>query len=307
MQYGIAVKNVSVRTEPTMEPLRKDREDIWDRRQESRLNIGEAVQIKRLGENWFYVISDTTAGYALADGFVICTKAQYENRRTLFQREHRVVLKGGRNDWGKYFRAGTILPPEGATFESETYEKGRRVNRRETWGAMGGWSIPPVIIHKSLPFSERQLLLQMNRMLGMPYSWGDERTDGMDCSSTVRAFYACFGVFLPRNSSEQKTYGEKLAAEGKATFFQMERLNAGEKKKIFSALGVGAILHMPGHVMIYAGEKNGEHRIFHNCDTYTEHGVEHIVRRCTISSFLPKMNGTYLDYLTAAWMPLCRQ
>lgn len=301
MQYGIAVKNVSVRTEPTMEPLRKDKDDVWDRRQESRLNIGEAVRVKRLGGNWLYVISDTTSGYALADGFTICTRAQYENRRTLLEREYRVVLKGGRDECGKYFRTGTILPVEETIYEIGMCGKDRRYGREGIRGTVTG---RPLIIPRSLPFSKRQLLLQMERMLGIPYSWGDERLDGMDCSSTVRAFYACFGVFLPRNSSEQKRYGEKLAVEGRAAFFPVERMDAGQKEEIFSSLGVGAILHMPGHVMLYAGKENGEHRIFHNCDTYTENGTEHIVRKCVISGFLPKMDGTYFDYLTAAWIPL---
>lgn len=82
-------------------------------------------------------------------------------------------------------------------------------------------------------------------------------------------------------------------------------MEAEQKEGVLSALGTGAILHMPGHVMLYAGKENGEHRIFHNCDTYTEQdGTEHIVRQCIISGFLPKMEGTYFDYLTAAWVPL---
>ncbi len=286
-----------------MEPLRKHKEDVWDRRQESRLNLGEAVQIKHLGEHWLYVISDTTSGYALSEGFTVCTRAQYEKYRTLPQKEHRVVLKAGRNEGGQYLRVGTILPPEEAMFETEVCEKDRKYRRGEAQGATVGWQTPPVIIRGKLPLSERQLFLQMNRMLGIPYSWGDERADGMDCSSTVRAFYACFGVFLPRNSGEQKDYGERLAAEGKAIFFRTERMSAGQKKELLASLGVGAILHMPGHVMLYAGEENGEPRIFHNCDTYTEDGTEHIVRRCVITGFLPKLDGTYLDYLTAVWRP----
>lgn len=288
-----------------MEPLRKDKDDVWDRRQESRLNVGEAVRLKHLGENWLYVISDTTAGYAAADGFLLCTKAEYENRRTLFKKEHRVVLRGGRSEQGKYFRTGTILPPETEMFEEELYGRECRHKRerlQETGREQPG---PPVIIHGRLPFSERQLLLQMERLLGTPYSWGDERADGMDCSSTVRAFYACFGLALPRNSSEQKSFGETLAAEGRAVFYQIERMEAEQKEGVLSALGIGAVLHMPGHVMLYAGKENGEHRIFHNCDTYTEQdGTEHIIRKCVISGFLPKMEGTYFDYLTAAWIPL---
>ena len=66
----------------------------------------------------------------------------------------------------------------------------------------------------------------------------------------------------------------------------------------------GTLLHMPGHVMLYAGERDGIPLIFHNIDTYREAGEEHIVRSCIISPFLPKGEGTYLDYLTAAWKPV---
>ena len=55
--------------------------------------------------------------------------------------------------------------------------------------------------------------------MGTPYSWGDERADGMDCSSTVRAFFACFGLSLPRNAEAQRQCGELLAAMGQAMTF----------------------------------------------------------------------------------------
>jgi hypothetical protein len=81
-------------------------------------------------------------------------------------------------------------------------------------------------------------------------------------------------------------------------------LPAAEKTEIIRRLGIGTLLHMPGHVMLYAGERDGIPLIFHNLDTYREAGEEHIVRSCIISPFLPKGEGTYLDYLTAAWKPV---
>ena len=305
MQYGIAIRNASVRTEPVTEPLRKEPGDVWDRRQESRLNIGEAVQIKSFGTNWVYVISDTTAGYAEECDFVFCSKAQYECYRMHCRREHRVVLKAGRNEYGQYLRTGTVLPMEEAfrvTGLWETMkERVREEYRRTLCRGETMWEAPPVMIYGELPFSDRQMLLQMERMLEIPYSWGDERADGMDCSSTVRAFYACFGLFLPRNSGEQREYGERLEAAGLAEYRDVRGKSIAEKREVLRLLGVGTVIHMPGHVMLYAGEWDGEPRIFHNCDTYTENGEEHIVRNCVISGFFSKGEGTYLDYVTAMW------
>lgn len=309
MQYAIAMRNVSIRTEPTPEPLRKRKGDVWDRRQESRLNICEAVRIKSVGRQWAYVLSDTSAGYALEEEFLFCSKGQYECYRMLCRKNCRVVLKAGRNELGQYLRTGAVLPEEKAL---EALEPSLGELMRERWqteyrsrccNGRYTWDTPPVLIQGYLPLSERQILLQMKRMLGIPYSWGDERVDGMDCSSTVRAFYACFGLHLPRNSGDQRRYGERLAETGMAEYTDLQGMDAASKKKVLQRMGAGTVLHMPGHVMLFAGEQDGISLIFHNCDTYTEENVEHVVRNCVMSEFLPKGEGTYLDYLTAAWKP----
>ena len=285
MQYGIAIRNVCVRTEPTLEPLRKYRGDVWDRRQESRLAIGEPVQVTRLDGGWLYVISEATEGYVREEGIFVCTRRHYERYRETLVREFQVVIKSGKYKDGQYFRVGTVLP----------------VFDKEPENACRGDA--PVFVGQYLPFTDRQIRLQMERMLDIPYSWGDERLDGMDCSSTVRAFYACFGLFLPRNTEAQRSCGETLAAMNRATYENLEGLSPENKKERIAGLGMGAVLHMPGHVMLYAGERYGEPRIFHNVDTYTMDGTEYIVRKSVISKFLPKGDGTYLDYLTAAWKP----
>lgn len=268
-----------------MEPLRKYPGDVWDRRQESRLNTGEPVQLRRLDGGWMYVISEATEGYVKEEGILVCTRWHYERYRKLLDKEYQMVIKSGRCKDGQYLRVGTVLPDFDIGLEGT--EKGHG----------------PTIVRSYLPFTDRQMRLQMGRMLDIPYSWGDERLDGLDCSSTVRAFYACFGLSLPRNSEAQRRCGEQWAVTGKTKYTELEGKSPEEKLEQIHTLGVGTVLHMPGHVMIYMGEKDGKPRIFHNCDTYTEDGTEQIVRKSVIGDFLPKGEGTYLDYVTAAWKP----
>lgn len=286
MQYGIAIRNVCVRTEPTLEPLRKYRGDVWDRRQESRLNVGEPVTVKRMDGGWLYVTSEATEGYVREEGIFLCTRRHYERYLETLEREYCVVIKSGRYRDGQYYRVGTVLP---------VFEKGPE------YGCRGD---APVFIRSYLPFTERQIRLQTERMLDIPYSWGDERLDGMDCSSTVRAFYVCFGLSLPRNSEAQRSCGETLSAMNQAIYEELSGKSPEQKKEVIARMGVGTILHMPGHVMLYVGEKDGFPWIFHNVDTYTMDGTEYLVRKSIISKFLPKGEGTYLDYLTAAWRPI---
>ena len=272
-----------MRTEPSMEPLRKYRGDVWDRRQESRLCVGERLRFERLENGWCYVTTGGTEGFAEEKGIFACTKRHYEKYGELLKREYQVVIKAGRYRDGQYFRVGTVLPV--FCEEPETEER----------------QDAPVLVKHYLPFTERQMRLQMERMLDIPYSWGDERADGMDCSSTVRAFYACFGIPLPRNASEQCRYGEYLATTGETEYKDLKGISGGEKLKVIRGMGIGTVLHMPGHVMLYAGEKDEKPLIFHNCDVYKEGEHEVVVRKCVISEFFPKGTGTYLDCITAAW------
>lgn len=286
--YGIAIRNVSVRTEPTSDPARKYPGDVWDRRQESRLNIGEPLRLKRVEGGWCYGFTEATEGYLREDGIFVCSKRYYTRYSEELHRDFRIVVKAGRQKDGQYLRVGTVLP--GAEKEERCIF---------TTGM-------PVFLRSYLPFTERQMRLQMERMVGTPYSWGDERADGMDCSSTVRAFFACFGLSLPRNAEAQRQCGELLAGMGQATYEVLEGLSPEEKLKRMAALGMGTILHAPGHVMIYAGESGEEPRIFHNCDTYQIGDKEYILRKCVISGFLPKGEETYLDRVTAAWKPMIK-
>ena len=277
-----------------MEPKRKREGDVWDRRQESRMTIGTALMFQRLAEGWCYVVSDFTEGYAKCEGIFACGKKQYEEYRKRLEKEYQVVIKAGKNKTGQYLRVGTVLP---------VWEKGRKRNGAEDAGKKGSEKEEAILIRRFLPYTERQMKLQMERMIDIPYSWGDERADGMDCSSMVRGFYACFGLFLPRNSEEQRNCGVALCSKKKAEYEALLGLPAERKLAVIKGLGTGALIYMPGHVMIYAGEERGEPRIFHNCDTYTEDGEEHIVRKTVISRFFPKGEGTYLDYVTAVWKP----
>ncbi len=88
-----------------------------------------------------------------------------------------------------------------------------------------------------------------NTFIGSPYGWG-----GLyrlrDCSSTQSDLFAGFGFWLPRNSLEQAQVGEKIDLTGKSS---------AEKIRIIHNQGAPffTIVHFPGHVALYVGEKKG--------------------------------------------------
>src|SRR3990167_370706 len=94
----------------------------------------------------------------------------------------------------------------------------------------------------------------MNAMLGVKYGWGGLNDDS-DCSLTTMNLFATFGIGLPRNSTLQADVGKVI---------NLGHLSNREKEKMIASKGVPffTLLHMPGHIVVYLGEKDGHIYIF---------------------------------------------
>jgi len=130
----------------------------------------------------------------------------------------------------------------------------------------------------------------INNMLGRPYGWGGLFED-RDCSAATMDLMASFGVFLPRNSSQQVKIG---------TLAQLKDMDADDKKKILADSGTPflTMVRKPGHIMLYIGTRDGEPVVFHaiwGLKTKTETGFgRKVIGRAVITSLEP---GIELDDL----------
>lgn len=95
-----------------------------------------------------------------------------------------------------------------------------------------------------------------NRMMGQPYGWGT-LYDYNDCSAMVMNLFAGFGIWLPRDSSNQIEIGQQISLAG---------LSNTQKEKLIIAKGIPflTLIHKPGHIMVYIGHKNKEIYILHD-------------------------------------------
>lgn len=73
----------------------------------------------------------------------------------------------------------------------------------------------------------------------------------------LRDLYAPFGIWLPRNSSEQAKTGRVIS---------LEHLTPEQKKEVIIEEGVPfeTLLHKPGHILLYLGVYKGEIAVLHN-------------------------------------------
>ena len=113
-----------------------------------------------------------------------------------------------------------------------------------------------------LPFSEGLLLEKAYYLSDLSYGWSDDHGN-YDCSSTVGLLYRLFGYYLPRNTSIMKYFG------GSVTDLSGVAYRSG-----LIEAHPGALLVMPGHVVMYTGLTSQGHMVFHNT---TYNGYYHVI------------------------------
>lgn len=101
-----------------------------------------------------------------------------------------------------------------------------------------------------MPFTYSNVIRLADKTRGEIYGWGG-MLDARDCSALVMEIYRCFGIMLPRNTSDLAKLPEKYAAD-------VSSLSAEAKRETILSQPAGVILFFPGHVMIYYGSDGNE-------------------------------------------------
>lgn len=119
-----------------------------------------------------------------------------------------------------------------------------------------------------LPLTQRNLLDVAFTCLGNRYGWGG-MLGAMDCSAYAKAIYKCFGLELPRNTTNQQNVPNKVVS--------LEDMSEEKKEKYIEKLPVGSMLFFPGHVTVYIGSENGKNYVISDTgslsDTYGDLNV----------------------------------
>ncbi len=113
------------------------------------------------------------------------------------------------------------------------------------------------ISHKGvLKLTKQNLNRIISEVSKSNYGWGGIYGQ-RDCSSTMRDIFAPFGIWLPRNSSQQAKVGKVIS---------LEDLSNDEKIKLIKeqAIPFQTLLYKRGHIALYVGVYNGDVIILHN-------------------------------------------
>jgi len=278
LQYGLVTHRAALRAFPTALRVFSSQGDTdIDRFQESALFPGDAVAVlhESADGRWLFVTNerysawiekrfvgigdaDTVLGYGQHGPYRVVTGATAFTAYTPEEpRVSRLQLDMG-------VRLPVLADWPAATPVNGQQAHAAWVVQLPVREADGRLKLVPALLPRSqdtagdyLALTPRLLLQQAFKFLGERYGWGHDY-DTRDCSGFVSEIYRSFGVLLPRNTSAQAV----SPALDRLPF--TEKAGKAARDRAVSALQVGDLVYIPGHVMMAIGHVDGRTWVIHD-------------------------------------------
>lgn len=251
IRFAITVKYSDVRILPSDMRIftNKDTLDI-DRLREESLDTGTPVAVicETKDKNWIYVVSNTLQGWTKTENIAFTSReiiTEWINDKNF------IITTGIKTDIFEdsdmkkhlgYLRMGTKLPLIKQTGGITCV----KIPSRKTDSNIifkNGYIKTEELNIGFLKYTQRNILMQAFKFLNTPYGWGSYNGE-QDCSSFISRVFLCFGIVLPESSFQ------------KSKFFPAELSNDGKEKQITgNAKPALSLLYLPGHIMLYIGQK----------------------------------------------------
>lgn len=258
---GLTTDWLDLRVLPTARPALEDADLpgalAFDRLQQSLLppNLPAYVHHASRDRAWLLVQTPIAWGWLPANRVARLDRTQVERWQAP---PHLVAVRDEATVWGPdgrfWFRAGlgSLLPAadrRGRVLAATMDQDGRAVLRPADCPPGAARPYPEAL-------DSRNLAAMIDRLLGAPYGWGG-LYGNRDCSATLQDLFRVFGLWLPRNSSDQAKAGRVVDLAG---------LDPAAKEEAIHEHGLPglSLLYMPGHIMLYLGRGEGGATAFHN-------------------------------------------
>jgi hypothetical protein len=262
---AISLYYLNLRSFPTQKPVFKDPQRAgegfpFDYLQNSGIHANEPLYVSHLSSDgaWAYVFTSYATGWvplrkiSFLDDAV--TKV-WKNARQIELVDEYYPITDLDGNFVYKSRVGMRLPL--VSIEKDHYL---------ALSVTAGKNHSPTYTKVKIPFyvgREGKMILNADNlkhiadlMLQSNYGWGGVYQE-RDCSSTLRDLYAPFGIWLPRNSSEQSKVGKVIP---------LEEMDLQEKEEVIIKEGVPfeTLLYKKGHILLYLGLYNGKIAVLHN-------------------------------------------
>ncbi len=262
---ALTLKNLNLRAFPTQRPLFKNPKQAgegfpFDYLQNSTIGANKPILVSHYSKDraWVFVESSFADGWVHSNDIVFMPKKSietYVRAKESFLLKDNVAIYDEENNFLFYSRIGIMLPLMEANATTTTL---LTVSKYATNKPFFHKSLlSSTVAHSGiLAFNAKNINAVIVELQKMHYGWG-----GMygqrDCSSTIRDFFAPFGVWLPRNSSKQAKIGKVISFNGMS-----------DKEKIATIKKEGVafktLLYKQGHILLYVGVRHDKVIVFQN-------------------------------------------
>ncbi|QSZ41734.1 glycoside hydrolase [Sulfurimonas aquatica] len=262
---AVSLKELNIRTFPTNRPLFLD-PDIagegfpFDYLQNSTISANKPLFISHYSKDkeWAFVECSFTFGWVETRDIALLSKKytdRWQKAKQVFITKDGYAIRDKRDNFLFNSKIGMMLPL--ISEDENSYSVLAISNYKGSEALYREVNLPKSVAHEDiLDFNSQNINNIISQLLKSNYGWGGMYSQ-RDCSSTIRDFFAPFGIWLPRNSSKQAEFGEIIS---------LDAMNNEEKINIIKkhAKPFRTLLYKQGHIVLYVGEVDGEIIVFHN-------------------------------------------
>ncbi len=286
-RWGIVVNHSNLRFFPTDVPGYQDLRYAMDLFQATSLLSGNAVSIVHESEtgDFYYVESHLARGWIPAENVALGTKNEVrgltEDKNFLMSTADKIPVYGDPQfrNFARYLYFAATMPL--ARRNANGYVL--RMPYRKPDGSIGvanGYIQPNADVHVGyLPYTKRNVITQMFKLLNTPYGWIDQHNKRA-CSGTMRVLLQCFGIQVGAYPSTIHPASDHIV------YFE-PKMDTEEKIKAVEQLEpVITMAGTAGHIVLLLGKaKNGKLYFMHQAGWgYAEDGQHYIVNRVSVNA-----------------------
>lgn len=262
---AITVRDSNVRALPTNDPTFSDLRSVsqgypFDNLQETFIPAGTPLHVIHASKDksWYYVIAASYTGWlpnADVDFVNSAFKKTWQTGSYAVAMQDNIPLFDQQKKLLTKTRIGNLYPI--ATANKNTLTILIATTTDNNFAQVKSLPVNNEFLTQfPVPLSGKQIASVANNLMGKPYGWGGVY-GYRDCSATTQDLFTTFGIWLPRNSSQQAMAKNFISLNGLS--------NAAKEKKINrEALPFLTLIHMPGHIVLYLGKQNGHAMVFQN-------------------------------------------
>lgn len=319
VRFALVVTRSDMRTYPTDDSYyRKKVNQNLDRFQENGLFPGDALAILHISADgdWAFVQSYNYAAWVRVENIAVGDREEIQQ----YKDSDRFLVVTGDKVWTPFnpeipalseiqLDMGIRLPlADPVSIENNLYGQNPYTSHTivlPTRTPEGKLLLRQALIarnqdvnHGFIPFTRENIIRQAFKFLGERYGWGHSN-NARDCTGFVMEIYKSFGIYMPRNTGQQ---GE--ASFGQNTRFT-EDSSKEEKLLALKHMDVGDLIYVPGHVLMYIGDVDGEPYVIHDVSLFRyedENGdyYEGTLNSVSVTPLIPlygTKDSTYLDLM----------